>query len=67
MTATIKNSEQRFCTRWGFLISAPKYNYDNLVVTDDLKGPLSFEAGKDLKPFFDFYLRTTDRTEIVIR
>jgi len=49
------------------LATNPKYTYDNFVVTDDVEKLFSSEAGKDLKPLFDFYLRTTEKIEIIIK
>ncbi len=43
------------------------YTYSNFVTTDDVEKLFSKEAGKDLKPLFDFYLRTTERIEITLR
>ncbi len=49
------------------LATDPKYTYDNFVTTDDVEQLFSKESGKDLKPFFDLYLRTTNNLEINIR
>lgn len=49
------------------LATDPKYTYDNFVVTDDVEKLFSREAAKDLKPLFDFYLRTNKKLEIVIK
>ncbi len=49
------------------LATDPKYTYDNFVTTDDVEKLFSSESGKDLKPLFDFYLRTTKKLEIVIK
>ena len=49
------------------LATDPKYTYDNFVVTDDVEKLFSKEAGRSLKPLFDFYLRTSQKLEIVIR
>ncbi len=49
------------------LATDPKYTYDNFVTTDDVEKLFSSESGKDLKPLFDFYLRTTKNLEIVIK
>ncbi len=46
------------------LTTDPNYTYDNFVTTDDVEQLFSKESGKNLKPLFDFYLRTTDRIEI---
>ena len=42
------------------LATDPQYTYDNFVTTQDVEKLFSTASGKDLKPFFDFYLRTTD-------
>lgn len=49
------------------LATDPKYTYDNFVTTDDVEKLFSNAAGKDLKPFFDFYLRTTNVIEVNIK
>ena len=49
------------------LATDPKYTYDNLVSTDDVERFFSREAGQNLKPLFDFYLRTINKLEIKIK
>jgi aminopeptidase N len=49
------------------LATDPKYTYDNFVTTDDVEHLFSSESGKNLKPLFDFYLRTTKKLEILIK
>ena len=49
------------------LATDPKYTYDNFVTTDDVEKLFSSESKQDLKPFFDFYTRTTDRIDINIK
>ena len=49
------------------LATDPKYTYDNRVTTTDVEQLFSRESGKELKPFFDFYLRTTDILDIHIK
>lgn len=49
------------------LATDTKYTYDNFVTTDDVEQLFSKESGKELKPFFDLYLRTTNKLEINIR
>ncbi len=49
------------------LATDPKYTYDNFVTTADVERLFSNAAGKDLKPFFDFYLRTTNKIEVNIK
>jgi aminopeptidase N len=48
------------------LATDPAYTYDNFVTTDDVEKLFSKRSGKDLKPFFDLYLRTNDKLEITI-
>ena len=48
-------------------VTSPQYTYDNLVNTDDVEQFFSREAGRNLKPLFDLYLRTTDKLEVRIR
>jgi aminopeptidase N len=48
------------------LATDPKYTYDNFVTTDDVEQLFSKESGKNLKPFFDFYLRTIDKLDFKI-
>ena len=43
------------------------YTYSNFVHTDQVEQLFSKAAGKDLKPLFDFYLRTTNKLDIVIK
>ena len=45
----------------------PANTYDHLVTTDDVEQLFSKASGKDLKPLFDFYLRTTKKLEILIK
>lgn len=49
------------------LATAPEYTYDNMVNTAHVEQLFSKAAGRDLKPFFDFYLRTTNRFEILVK
>ena len=48
------------------LATDPQYTYSNFVTTDDVEQLFSKAAGKNLKPLFDFYLRTTKKLEITI-
>lgn len=48
------------------LASAPQFVYPNFVTTSDVEKHFSERSGKDLKPLFDFYLRTTDKLEIKV-
>jgi len=43
------------------------YTYDNFVTSKDVEQLFSKSANKDLKPFFDFYLRTTDVIDFTIK
>lgn len=49
------------------LATAPEYTYDNFVTSADVEQLFSNAAGHSLKPFFDFYLRTTNRLEFNIK
>ena len=49
------------------LATDPAYTYDNVVTTSDVEKLFSKAAGKNLQPFFDFYLRTTKVMEITIK
>jgi aminopeptidase N len=49
------------------LATDPKYTYDNFVTTDDVENLFSTASGKNLKPFFDFYLRTTDVIDVNVK
>lgn len=49
------------------LATDPKYTYDNFVTTDDVDALFSSESKKNLKPLFDFYTKSTDVLDIVIK
>jgi aminopeptidase N len=49
------------------LATDPKYTYDNFVTTTDVEQLFSKEANQNLKPFFDFYTRTTDVLDISVK
>lgn len=49
------------------LATDPKSTYDNFVTTDDVEKLFSAAAGKDLKPLFDFYLRTINVIEVNVK
>ena len=49
------------------LATDPRYTYDNFVTTDDVEQLFSKESGKDLKPIFDFYLRTTNKLDFAVK
>lgn len=46
------------------LATDPKYVSPNTVTTDDVEALFSDAYGKNLKPLFDLYLRTTNKLEI---
>ena len=56
-----------FFTTLKELANHPKYTYDNTVTTDDVEQLFTLRSGKNLKPFFDFYLRTTNKVNITIQ
>jgi aminopeptidase N len=49
------------------LATDPKYTYDNFITTDDVEKLFSQESKMNLKPLFDFYLRTTNLLEVAIK
>jgi aminopeptidase N len=49
------------------LATDPKYTYDNLVNTDDVEKLFSAAANQNLKPLFDFYLRTINKLEVDVK
>ncbi|MEO6584627.1 MAG: M1 family metallopeptidase [Ferruginibacter sp.] len=49
------------------LATATQYTYDNFVTTSDVEQLFSAAAGKNLKPLFEFYLRTNKLLEIEIK
>ena len=49
------------------LATDPQYTYDNFVTTQDVEKLFSTATGKDLKLFFDFYLRTTDILDLSVK
>lgn len=49
------------------LATDPQYSYNNFVTTDDVEHLFSNALEKDLKPLFDFYLKTTHLLNIEIR
>ena len=49
------------------LATDPAYTYDHFVTTTDVEKLFSTQAGKDLKPFFDFFLRTTQVLDVTIK
>ncbi|RYG03613.1 MAG: hypothetical protein EOO02_07995 [Chitinophagaceae bacterium] len=49
------------------LATSPAYTYDSLPDTDDVEKLFSRASGRDLKPLFDFYLRTIKKLEIQVK
>ena len=49
------------------LATDTRYTYDNFVTTDDVEKLFSNDSHTDLKPLFDFYLRTTQKLEIDVK
>jgi aminopeptidase N len=49
------------------LATDPKYTYDNFVTSDDVEKLFSDASKVNLKPLFDFYLRTTRLLELSIK
>lgn len=49
------------------LATAPEYTYDNMVHTNDVERLFSKASGRNLKPFFDFYLRTANKLEFLVK
>jgi hypothetical protein len=49
------------------LATDPAYTYDNFVTSTDVEQLFSNAAGYSLKPFFDFYLRTTNVLDFSVK
>jgi aminopeptidase N len=49
------------------LATSPAYTYDSLPDTDDVERLFSKSSGRDLKPLFDLFLRTTNKLEINVK
>ncbi|MEI9921535.1 MAG: M1 family metallopeptidase [Bacteroidota bacterium] len=49
------------------LATDPRYTYDNTVTTNDVEKLFSKASGEDLKPFFNFYLRTINKLEVDVK
>ncbi len=49
------------------LATDPAYTYDNFVTSTDVEQLFSGAAGYSLKPFFDFYLRTTNVLDFSVK
>jgi aminopeptidase N len=43
------------------------YTYNHLVSTDDVEKLFSSASAKNLRPLFDFYLRTTQKLEVLVK
>jgi aminopeptidase N len=48
-------------------VTSQQYTYDNLVSTDDVEQFFTKAAGRDLKPLFNLYLRTTDKLDVHVK
>jgi aminopeptidase N len=48
------------------LATSAEFTYDNMVTTEDVEKFFSAEAGRNLKPLFDFYLRTTKKLDFMV-
>jgi len=48
-------------------VTNPDYTYDNLVNTDDVEKFFSAASGKNLKPLFDLFLRTTEKLTVSVK
>lgn len=48
-------------------ITDHKYNYQNTVTTEDVERFFSANSGVDLKTYFDFFLKTTERLSILVK
>lgn len=49
------------------LATDPAYTYHNLVTTEDVEKLFSREAGRNLQPLFDLYLRTTQKLDFTVK
>jgi aminopeptidase N len=49
------------------LATDQRYTYDNTVTTNDVERLFSAAANENLKPFFDFYLRTINKLEVDVK
>ena len=49
------------------LATDPATTYDNFVTTGDVEKLFSRASGKDLQPFFDFFLRTTNVIDVNVK
>ncbi len=49
------------------LATDPSTTYDNMITTDDVEHLFSKASGRNLKPLFDLFLRTTQKLEISLK
>jgi aminopeptidase N len=49
------------------LVMDSRYTYDHLINSNDVEKLFSDASGINLKPLFDFYLRTTEKLNILVR
>lgn len=49
------------------LATDPAYSYDHLITTSDVEKLFSTASGKDLKPLFVLFLKTTQKLEVSVR
>lgn len=49
------------------LATDSKYTYNNFVTTMDVENLFSTVSGKNLKPFFDFYLKSTNVLDVHVK
>jgi aminopeptidase N len=49
------------------LSTDPQYTYDHFVTTKDVEQLFSAASSKDLAPFFNFYLKTTNVLDIAVK
>lgn len=49
------------------LATDPQYTFDQMVSTNDVEKLFSNAAAQDLKPLFDFYLRTINKLEVQVK
>jgi aminopeptidase N len=49
------------------LATNPATTYDNMITTKDVEDLFSRMAGKDLGPYFNLFLRTTEKLKVLVR
>ena len=49
------------------LATESQYTYDNFVTSNDVEALFSNATGTSLKPFFDFYLKTTNTFDFLVK